>query len=184
MSSCPFPQRSWPSPLLRRWGRDFLFATAAAADGEAKDKEVLRVAANAEASTLDPAQTTDASSQQIFNNIFETLVYEDAEHNIVGKLAESYEQVDDVTYVFHLRQGVKFTNGEELKASDVVFTYTRGAESPKIASYFRDVASVTATGDYDVEIVLSKPSAPFLAGLTFASTGIVRETSGCLACCF
>ena len=152
-----------------------LFATAAAADGEAKDKEVLRVAANAEASTLDPAQTTDASSQQIFNNIFETLVYEDAEHNIVGKLAESYEQVDDVTYVFHLRQGVKFTNGEELKASDVVFTYTRGAESPKIASYFRDVASVTATGDYDVEIVLSKPSAPFLAGLTFASTGIVNE---------
>ena len=148
--------------------------TAQAASTE-KDKEVLRVAANAEASTLDPSQTTDASSQQIFNNIFETLVYEDEDHNIVGKLAESYEQVDDVTYVFHLRQGVKFTNGEELKASDVVFTYTRGAESPKIASYFRDVASVEATGDYDVTITLSKPSAPFLAGLTFASTGIVNE---------
>ncbi len=142
------------------------------ADG---DKEVLRVAANAEASTLDPSQTTDASSQQIFNNIFETLVYEDADHNIVGRLAESYEQVDDVTYVFHLRQGVKFTNGEELKASDVVFTYTRDAESPKTASYFRDVASVTATGDYEVQIVLSKPSAPFLSGLTFASTAIVNE---------
>ena len=147
----------------------------AQAAGTEKDKEVLRVAANAEASTLDPSQTTDASSQQIFNNIFETLVYEDEDHNIVGKLAESYEQVDDVTYVFHLRQGVKFTNGEELKASDVVFTYTRGAESPKIASYFRDVASVEATGDYDVTITLSKPSAPFLAGLTFASTGIVNE---------
>jgi peptide/nickel transport system substrate-binding protein len=147
----------------------------AQAAGTEKDKEVLRVAANAEASTLDPAQTTDASSQQIFNNIFETLVYEDEDHNIVGKLAESYEQVDDVTYVFQLRQGVKFTNGEELKASDVVFTYTRGAESPKIASYFRDVASVEATGDYEVTITLSKPSAPFLAGLTFASTGIVNE---------
>lgn len=151
-----------------------LLSVPAYAD-EAKDKEILRVAANAEASTLDPSQTTDASSQQIFNNIFETLVYEDDDHNIVGKLAESYEQVDDTTYVFHLRQGVKFTNGEELKASDVVFTYTRDAESPKTASYFRDVASVTATGDYDVEIVLSKPSAPFLAGLTFASTGIVNE---------
>ena len=123
-----------------------------------KSKDVLRVAANAEASTLDPSQTTDASSQQIFNNIFETLVYEDEEQNIVGKLAESYEQVDDTTYVFHLRQGVSFTNGEELKASDVVFTYTRDAESPKTASYFRDVESVTATGDYDVEIVLSQPS--------------------------
>ncbi len=141
----------------------------------AEDKDVLRVAANAEASTLDPSQTTDASSQQIFNNIFETLVYEDEDHNIVGKLAESYEQTDDMTYVFHLRQGIMFTNGEELKASDVVFTYTRGADSPKIASYFRDVASVTATSDYDVEIVLNKPSAPFLAGLTFASTGIVNE---------
>ncbi len=152
-----------------------LLSTAAFADEGAKDKELLRVAANAEASTLDPSQTTDASSQQIFNNIFETLVYEDDDHNIVGKLAESYEQVDDTTYVFHLRQGVKFTNGEELKASDVVFTYTRDAESPKTASYFRDVESVTAEGDYDVQIKLSKPSAPFLAGLTFASTGIVNE---------
>lgn len=141
----------------------------------AKNKDVLRVAANAEASTLDPSQTTDASSQQIFNNIFETLVYEDEAQNITGKLAESYEQVNDTTYLFHLRQGVKFTNGEELKASDVVFTYTRDAESPKTTSYFRDVASVTAKGDYDVEIVLTKPSAPFLAGLTFASTGIVNE---------
>ena len=138
-------------------------------------KEVLRVAANAEASTLDPSQTTDASSQQIFNNIFETLVYEDENHNIVGKLAESYEQTNDTTYVFKLRQGVKFTNGEELKASDVVFTYTRDADSPKTASYFRDVESVTATGDYEVTIVLKQPSAPFLAGLTFASTGIVNE---------
>ena len=151
-----------------------LFAASPAASAE-KSKEVLRVAANAEASTLDPSQTTDASSQQIFNNIFETLVYEDEAQNIVGKLAESYEQVNDTTYVFHLRKGVKFTNGEELKASDVVFTYTRDAESPKTASYFRDVASVTATSDYDVEIVLNKPSAPFLTGLTFASTGIVNE---------
>jgi len=140
-----------------------------------KSKEVLRIAANAEASTLDPSQTTDASSQQIFNNIFETLVYEDEEQNIVGKLAESYEQVNDTTYQFHLREGVMFTNGEELKASDVVYTYTRDAESPKTASYFRDVESVTATGDYDVEIVLSQPSAPFLAGLTFPSTAIVNE---------
>ena len=129
-------------------------AVTAFADDSA-DKEVLRVAANAEASTLDPAQTTDASSQQIFNNIFETLVYEDAEHNIVGKLAESYEQVDDVTYLFHLRQGVYFTNGEELKASDVVFTYTRGAESPKIASYFRDVASVEATGAFCLSLTMN-----------------------------
>ncbi|MBO5544243.1 MAG: ABC transporter substrate-binding protein [Oscillospiraceae bacterium] len=140
-----------------------------------KDKDVLRVAANAEASTLDPSQTTDASSQQIFNNIFETLVYEDENQNIVGKLAESYEQVDDTTYVFHLRQGIMFTNGEELKASDVVFTYTRNADSPKVASYFRDVESVTATGDYEVEIKLTQPSAPFLTGLTFASNAIVNE---------
>lgn len=150
-------------------------APAAGATETAKNKDVLRVAANAEASTLDPSQTTDASSQQIFNNIFETLVYEDEAQNIVGKLAENYEQVDDVTYIFHLRKGVMFTNGEELKASDVVFTYTRDAESPKTASYFRDVASVTATGDYDVEIVLNQPSAPFLTGLTFASTAIVNE---------
>ena len=149
--------------------------TAYADNDAAKDKDVLRVAANAEASTLDPSQTTDASSQQIFNNIFETLVYEDENQNIVGKLAESYEQVDDTTYAFHLRQGVMFTNGEELKASDVVFTYTRDAESPKTASYFRDVESVTATGDYDVEIKLTQPSAPFLTGLTFPSNAIVNE---------
>lgn len=162
---------SAPAPAPAAGGAE----PAGAAEPAGKSKEVLRVAANAEASTLDPSQTTDASSQQIFNNIFETLVYEDENQNIVGRLAESYEQVDDVTYLFQLRKGVFFTNGEELKADDVVFTYTRDAESPKTASYFRDVASVTATGEYEVEIKLSQPSAPFLTGLTFASNAIVNE---------
>ena len=73
--------------------------------------------------SLDPHTSTSAGKREIFFNIFEGLVKADPDGNFVPALAESWDISDDaVTFTFKLRQGVKFHNGSEMTAEDVVYT--------------------------------------------------------------
>ena len=60
---------------------------------------------------------------QIYNRLVDVKVNDDGSNEIVPSLAEKWEISEDgKTYTFYLRKGVKFHNGEELKADDVLFT--------------------------------------------------------------
>ncbi|RKJ33698.1 ABC transporter substrate-binding protein, partial [Butyricicoccus sp. 1XD8-22] len=81
----------------------------------------LQVAYNAQPPTLDPLMTTAVAARDVARNIFESLVTLDADSKVVPMLAESFEQSEDgKTITFKLRQGVKFHNGDELTADDVI----------------------------------------------------------------
>jgi peptide/nickel transport system substrate-binding protein len=84
---------------------------------------------------LGPRFATDGQSQRIDRLIFDGLVERDARMELRGDLAESWETSDALTYVFHLRRGVKFHDGRELTSRDVKATieYMMNAEnrSPK-----------------------------------------------------
>ena len=114
--------------------------TGSGAEGGTKD--TLTIAQGADPVSLDPYGTTDTPAIRVASCIFETLVTRDDNGEIAPGLAESWEIVDDTTYVFHLRQGVKFHNGEELKASDVAFSFSKIAESPH-------ASSIRATIDFE-----------------------------------
>ena len=88
-------------------------SSAAPAQPAAPVKDTLVVGLTANPVSLDPFKTTDSPAGRVNYAIHETLVLRDAENNIVPGLAESWEIVDDVTYNFKIRQGVKFHNGEE-----------------------------------------------------------------------
>ena len=105
-----------------------------ATDKKAEKKDTLTIAQSADPVSLDPYGTTDTPAIRVANCMFETLVKLDDDGNIAPSLAESSEIVDDCTYVFKLRKGVKFHNGEELKASDVAFSFSKIAESPHASS--------------------------------------------------
>ena len=75
----------------------------------------------------------------------------------VPDLAESVETVSDTEYIFHLRQGVMFHHGKELKAEDVVATYNLIVQYPGSSPYVSSIASVEAVGDYDVKFTMSAP---------------------------
>ncbi|NLZ51722.1 MAG: glutathione ABC transporter substrate-binding protein [Thermoanaerobacteraceae bacterium] len=79
---------------------------------------------------LDPTTSHVTTAVMIYNNIYDTLLAFDTNMDIQPRLAESYERLDDVTYKFNLRKGVKFHNGEELKSSDVLFTFKRLYDIP------------------------------------------------------
>jgi peptide/nickel transport system substrate-binding protein len=130
---------------------------------------------------LDPRIGTDAFSEHIDGLIFSSLLAHDASMNIVPDLAESWETPDPLTYVFHLRHGVKFHDGSTLTSADVKFTFDSiisGAIKTGKRTAFRAVSSVDAPADYIVIFRLKEPYASFLWNLTRPGVGIVRRGSG------
>ena len=82
-----------------------------------------------EPETLDPALGYDTASNEIIQNIYETLVFYDGVHTdkFVPMLAEAWNVSDDgTTYTFRIRSGVKFHEGQELTAEDVAYSFQRG----------------------------------------------------------
>jgi peptide/nickel transport system substrate-binding protein len=80
---------------------------------------------------------------------------------------------DKKEYTITLRDGVKFHNGEPLKASDVVFTYNRAKKDPRFGYLTAKIKEVSAVNDSTVKITLSEAYAPILH--TFYSLKIINE---------
>src|SRR5919205_1088807 len=72
---------------------------------------------------LDPRIGTDAQSERIGKLIFDSLVRRDEHFQLQPSLAERWEIPDPLTYVFHLRRGVRFHNGQPLTSRDVKWTF-------------------------------------------------------------
>lgn len=144
--------------------------------GEAKD--TLVIATSSDAITMDPVQNNDSFSGNIMAQVYDGLVKIDMEGNITENLAESYEISEDgLTYTFKLREGIKFQNGEELKASDAVFTFQRAVEAPAVAHIFGDIdpESLTAVDDYTFQFALKNPNAGIIAALCHPAAFLVNE---------
>jgi peptide/nickel transport system substrate-binding protein len=129
---------------------------------------------------LDPRVGTDANSQYLDGLIFSSLVAHDAEMNIVPDLAQRWETPNPLTYVLHLRRGVKFHDGRPLTSADVKYTFVTilngDVKTPKRGTY-RMVASVEAPDDATIVFHLREPYASFLWNLTRPGVGIVPQGS-------
>ena len=103
----------------------FAFACAAAAFAVPRGEE-LRIGVTTDAKNFDPQNSIDTFSFSMDRQIYEPLfTFDGKTRKLIPVLAESYEVLDDCTYKFHLRKGVKFHNGDELTAEDVVYSYQR-----------------------------------------------------------
>ncbi len=122
-----------------------------------------------EAVGWDPAMVTAASSFELIAAVYETLLIFDDNGEPMGVLAESWEQPDDTTYVFTLREGVTFHNGQPLTAEDVKFTFERIMDpegGSAWTSQFEPVDSIEATDERTVTFSLNQSYGPFLATLS------------------
>lgn len=130
----------------------------------------LRVAINAQPTSLDPHATTASMTSAISRNIFETLMTLNGNYEPVPMLAESVELSDDLlTYTFKLREGIKFHNDKEMKSEDVVASMERWLEKSSIAQKsLGEEATFEADGDYVVKLNLKKPSSGVLNTLSTA----------------
>jgi peptide/nickel transport system substrate-binding protein len=130
---------------------------------------------------LDPRVGTDAQSERIGELIFDALLARDEHFNLKPMLAETWEIPDPLTYVFHLRRGVRFSDGRALTARDVKWTFDSLRDgsiiTPK-ASTYRFVQRIDAPDEYTVIFRLSQPYATLLWNLSEGAIGIVPYGSG------
>lgn len=131
----------------------------------------------AETGGLDPAVAEVARSWSIEGLVYESLVTMGPNFEIQPELAESWEQVDDTTYVFTLRDGATFSNGREVTADDVVGSLERLQELGTVwSAQLGPIESIenTSEGDTDeVTISLAEPYTPLLAALANTPAAIL-----------
>lgn len=132
----------------------------------------LRIACGADPVNMDPRKTWVGSGYSINYHIAEPLVfrqYDEAGNvSFYGVLAESWEQPDELTWQFNLRQGVTFHNGEPFTSSDVKFTIESMLEEDFISSvktWMSDVASIETPDESTVVITTKTPARGFLASI-------------------
>jgi peptide/nickel transport system substrate-binding protein len=145
------------------------------------DPNTLVMIIESSPTNLDPRVGLDAQSERIDELLFDDLLTRDQHFHVQPGLAESWEIRDPLTYVFHLRKGVRFHNGQPLTARDVKWTFDslmQGKIRSTKASTYRLVDHIDAPDDYTVVFHLKQPFATLLWNVSGAAVGIVPYGSG------
>ena len=149
----------------------------AAAQGQPKRGGVLRAATVDKPVNMDPGYAQLYSSLQVYQNVYNKMVYVDETGQFVPGLAKSWKQESDKTWLFDLVDNAVFHNGEPMTSKDVVFTFTRLLDAKNklpMRVFFSPVEGVEAIGPHQVRFTLSRPFGPLFAMLSQA-TEIVNE---------
>ncbi len=156
-----------------------MFAVFAIGCGDEASTDTLIVAQNSDADSLDPHATNDQASSRVIKQIYQSLLDQNEDMELIPGLAEEWEQVDELTFEFTLREGVLFHNGEELTASDVEFTLLRALESPDVGHIVGaiDPDNFEIIDDYTIRISTLEPFAPILAHLAHPATSILNQAA-------
>ncbi|MBU9711335.1 glutathione ABC transporter substrate-binding protein [Evansella tamaricis] len=150
---------------------------SATEDTSGEDDIVLAV--SSDLVSLDPHGNNDVPSSNVRSNIYETLVKQDENMEIIEGLAESWEPVDDTTWKFTLREGVTFHDGTAFTANDVKANLERvsdPARASERAFLYDMITEVTVESDFEVLITTEYPFAPLLAHLAHDAGGILSNS--------
>ena len=142
-----------------------------------EQRDTLVVADQYDATTFDPVRHNDYPSSRACHQVYDTLIFLNDDGTFRPGLAEKWEFVSDTAYKMYLRKGVKFHNGEELKAEDVKFSLERATTDlgAHIKTYSQDLDSVEVLDDYTVVLHLKKVNFPFFASLAHSWGSIVNK---------
>ncbi|MBN1316069.1 MAG: ABC transporter substrate-binding protein, partial [Anaerolineales bacterium] len=132
--------------------------------------------------SIDPHRAVEFSDNTVNPLVFESLVGFGADGEWKGVLAESWDVSEDgLTWTFHLREGVKFHNGREMTADDVIFSFDRilnETTGASMTSYFANkIESYEALDPATVQFKLTGGAGTFLSelGLSIRSAIIAPE---------
>jgi len=140
-------------------------------------RDIIRIGIDVDINMLDPRLSTGTGNQRVIEAIFDGLLDLDNNLNPVPVLATSWENPDELTWVFHLREGVQFSNGQPFTALDVQHTFMSIID-PDFASpargLFNWIDTIDIIDDHTVQFNLLFPFAPILSNM---DRGIVPHNS-------
>jgi len=119
--------------------------------------KTLRMAYDADPASLDPHEQLSGATLQLSHLVFDPLVRFRQDMTLEPRLAKSWEQIDERTTRFRLRDDVKFHSGRKLTAEDVVWTVDRLKRSPDFKALFEPFEGAKAVDDHTVDLVTKKP---------------------------
>ena len=140
-----------------------LSAAVSSGDALAQDKDTLNVVQAAVVNMLEPDFESARPSLRISSEIVESItkyVWDGKDYKLQPSLAEKWEQVDDHTWRFHLRPGVKFTNGEPLTAEAVRFTKDVYMENKRSGPPLVGDLEIKVVDDLTFDVVTKVPNLP------------------------
>ncbi len=179
------PQTSTQTPAAVKGVTTISIPTSSPSSTPARGGE-LRVELISEIARLDPHASTAAVDREVYQAIYDHLLDLDEKGNVVPAICESWSQPDPKTYIFKIRDGVKFHDGTKLDADAVVWNFNRmlGRQDKKFlptpnarASEVAPIDSVKAEDNLTVRITLKSPFAPFLSILTDRAGMFISPTS-------
>jgi peptide/nickel transport system substrate-binding protein len=131
-----------------------LAVSASLATAEAK---TLRMAYDADPTSLDPHEQLASATLQLSHLTFDPLLRFRKDLTLEPRLATSWEKIDDRTTRFHLREGVHFHSGHTLSAEDVVWTFNRLKKSPDFKALFEPFTEAKAVDNFTVDLIARGP---------------------------
>jgi len=149
--------------------------------GAREDARTVVVLIESSPNNLDLRQGTDAQSERVGGLIFDALVKKDVSANLQPWLATRWEQPDALTWIIHLRDGVRFQDGRPLGADDLVWTIRSLLDGTLISSKsgnFAAVDHVEAQDRLTVVIHLKRPDAGLLFNMSDGLFGVVPRGAG------
>ena len=141
-------------------------------------KDSIVIATMSETPSLSPYDHNATAGSYMNLLTYSTLFNTDVEMNPQPNLVESYENTSETEWVFKLKQGVKFHNGDEMKAEDVVASIEYGKTCAEVNLYNQCVETIEAVDDYTIKITTPGPSAILLNHLCHHGNAIVPEAAG------
>ena len=136
-----------------------------------------------EPTTLDYAKAADYSPDMVISNLCDYLLRLTPDWKIQPGLAESWSNPDPTTWIYNIRQDVKFWDGHPLTAADVVYSLQRNLD-PKVqpvnGGFFAYVKKIAQTGPYQVTVTFTQPDELFNKEMATIS-GAVTEKAYVLA---
>ena len=161
---------------------------------EESSKKTVKFNTGFDPDSFDPQEANVMETSLVDNQIYDYLYREDLNGNFVPSLASSYTVDDSGTvYTFTLRDGIKFADGSPIKASDVVFSWTRALDPDNAFEYAYQLyyikngeafnggectaadLGLKAVNDKTVEVTLERPTPYFVSLTGFVTYGIVSE---------
>ena len=170
-------ERCGPAPLLL--AALTLLAGCRRAPGH--DDRTLRFLIESSPNNLDLRQGTDAQSERIGALVYEGLARKDEHFNLQPSLAAAWERPDPLTWVVHLRPGVRFHDGKPLTAEDVVWSIrsmTNGALVTPKGGAFAGLSEARALDPLTVRLHTVTPTPSLLFNLSDGLFGVVENGAG------